>query len=162
MAVNSITFGSRFIRTGGSVSFQERSAHPSDFTKERGYNDFAAQWSLGEDGFFLKYPSWQEFADSFIMRRAVLQISGTQKCLTASFKADELEDYLHAGFVSLKSFAIPGFDRSSVPKGEYQLRSLDFRDLGDTFTIVNVSYLQYGAWQLVRLTETLPDPARRV
>ncbi|MBR2363935.1 MAG: hypothetical protein IKA79_01925 [Lentisphaeria bacterium] len=159
MAVTSVKFGSKFIRTGGSVSFQERSVHPSDFTFERIIEDYAGQWAKGEEAFFLKYPFWQEFADCFVMRRAIIQINGTQKCLTASFKADELEEHLYPGFVSLKNFAIPGFDRSSIPKGSYQLKSLDFRDQGDTFTIVNISYVQYCPWELIQIDPLVPDPA---
>ena len=158
MTVRSVTFGSKFIRTGGSVSFQERTVHPSDFTLERTFGDYASQWAASEDLFHLKYPCWQEFADCFVMRRPVIQITGMQKCLTSSFGANELENHLDPGFVSLRSFAVPGFDRGSIPKGSYQLKSLEFHDQGDTFTVVNISYLQYGPWSLVQLEENLPDP----
>lgn len=161
MALQNVRFGNKFIRTGGSVSFQERPVHPSDFTLEREYGNFASIWSTGEESFFLKYPYWQEFADCFIMRRAVIQINGTQKCLTGSFQASEMEKYFHTGFTAPKNFAIPGADKSSIPAGEYQLKSLDFRDLGDTFTIVNVSYIQYGNWELVQIKDSPADPAGR-
>ena len=159
MAVNNINYGNKFIRTGGSVSFQERPAQPADFTLERGFGSYAELWAGSGSAFFNFYPNWQSFADCFIMRRAIITITGTRKCLTSSFGADELESHLDPGFVSVKSFAVPGFDRGSIPKGEYQLRSMDFRDQGDTFCIINVSYIQYAPWELIRLEEILPDPA---
>ena len=159
--MQNVRFSNKFIRTGGSVSFQERPVHPSDFTTEREYENFASIWSTGEESFFLKYPYWQEFADCFIMRRAVIQIDGMQKCLTATFQASELENYFSTGFIAPASLAIPGFDKSSIPSGKYQLKSLDFRDLGDTFSIIHVSYIQYGEWELVQVKDTLPDPAWR-
>ena len=162
MAVSSITYSDKFIRTGGSVSFQERPAQPADFTMERGFGNYAALWADSGNTFFNFYPDWQSFADCFVMRRAVITITGTRKCLTASFGADELETHISPGFVSVRNFAVPGFDRGSIPKGEYQLRNMDFRDLGDTFTIINVSYIQYAAWELIQLEEVLPDPAGAV
>lgn len=148
----------KFIRTEGSISFQERPAQPSDFTEERNFGNYAEIWADSGNVFFNFFPDWQVFADCFIMRRAVLTITGTRKCLTENFGADELENHLSPGFVSVKNLAVPGTDCGSIPGGKYQLKDMNFRDLGDTFTLVKASYIQYAPWQLIQIEEVLPDP----
>lgn len=157
MARRTTDYTSKFIRSGGNVTFQERSVQPSDFTRARGF-DYAEKWASYGETFIRKYPFWQIFADTFIMRRSVTHITGYQKCYTGNFDASELEGHLDPGFVELKYFAVPGLDRGSIPKGKYQLRELSFKDIGDGFTMVNVSYFQMGEWKLVELFSTHPDP----
>ena len=157
MARRTLDYTSKFIRSGGNVSFQERSVQPSDFTWERGY-DYAEKWSSLKEKFIQKYPNWQLFADTFVLRRSIINITGYQKCYTGNFDASELESHLDPGFVDLKSFAVPGLDRGSIPKGKYQLKELSFKDLGDGFTIVTVHYIQKGEWELVELFTFHPDP----
>ena len=115
-----------FIREGGSISFQERTVQPTDFTPERGFY-YAQRFSTNSITFYSLYPNWQNFADCFMMRRAVIHIHGSQRCATASFHASELELYQNAGFQRLKNFRIPGSDRGSIPYGKYQLVSLSFQ-----------------------------------
>ena len=49
---------SRFIRTGGGVSFEERGAQPSDFTAALGY-PYAKQYADAPSIFSVYYPNWQ-------------------------------------------------------------------------------------------------------
>ena len=146
-----------FIREGGSISFQERAVQPSDFTQKRGY-EYAQRYFANRSSFFSQYPNWQNYADCFIMRRAVIHITGSQNCATGSFRASDLKLYQEPGFQSLKNFRIPGSDRGSIPHGKYQLISLSFRDNGNQTTSVQLHYVQYGQWELVRLTDDLPEP----
>lgn len=161
MAHRTTSYSSKFIRSGGNVTFQERSVQPSDFTLERGYT-YAQDWAYYEERFIQKYPFWQIFADSFVLRRSIVLISGYQKCYTRNFDASELEGHLEPGFVELKAFAVPGLDRGSIPKGKYQLKDLAFKDHGDGFTTVNVTYFQAGEWKLVELFSSHPDPVTGV
>ena len=108
---------SGFMRESGAITFQERAAEPGDFTALRGYS-YAVEFQTQGMSFYRSYPAWQSFADCFIMRRAVINISGKQRCRTASFNASDLKKYQEAGFQGLKNFRIPGSDRSSVPDGK--------------------------------------------
>jgi len=148
---------SGFIRTGGGVTFEERSAQPSDFTAARGYS-YAKTYAEQKDVFDVYYPDWQAFADCFVMRRAVIAVSGQQTCNTSSFHASDLKDYTDPGFQNIKNFRIPGSDRSSIPGGKYQLTNLSFSDAGNSMTTVTVSYQQYGEWKLIKLTAKTPSP----
>jgi|GEM_PF-7055069 len=146
-----------FIREGGSISFQERAVQPSDFTQERGY-EYAQRYFANQSAFFSLYPNWQNYADCFMMRRAVIHIQGKQRCATNSFHASDLKLYQDPGFQRLKNFRIPGTDSGSIPKGKYQLVSLSFQDGGDQITTVQLHYVQYGKWELVKLVDELPNP----
>ena len=155
MAGNFSTTG--FIRSGGGVTFEERAAQPSDFTAARGY-PYAKIYAENKEVFDGYYPDWQAFADCFVMRRAVIAITGTETCNTGSFGSGELGGYTDPGFQSVKNFKVPGSDRGSIPSGKYQLTSLSFSDAGNGMTIVTVSYQQYGEWKLIKLTTTTPSP----
>ncbi len=152
---------SKFIRTGGSVGFEERGAQPSDFTEELGY-PYAKQFAetQGTSLFSVYYPNWQPFADCFIMRRSILQINGQQKCVTETFRANDLEKYKKPGFQNVKNFRIPGADRSSIPGGKYQLTNLSFADEGNGMTNITISYQQYGEWELIQLIGSPPSPGK--
>ena len=89
----------------------------------------------------------------FVMRRAVVSITGRQRCGSDQFKADDLKDYMDPGFVRVKDFAIPDTRRSTIPGGKYMLTSFSFSDAGDGYTDLTVSYQQYGAWKMVKLKE---------
>lgn len=147
----------RYARSGGGVSFEERPAQPSDFSASRGY-PYAQDYADHRDFFDMMYPRWQQFADCFVMRRAVLSISGRQKVETRTFRASELEDYLDPGFVTVKNFAIPGSNSGSIPRGKWQLVNLSFRDEGNVYTEIDVSYQQYGSWELIRLDDSVSPP----
>ena len=155
--MNGIFSESGFIRESGAITFQERPAEPGDFTAERGYR-YAVEFQNLATIFYRHYPAWQSFADCFVMRRAVINISGKQRCNTASFNASDLKKYQNTGFQSLKNFRIPGSDRSSVPDGRYQLTGLSFQDEGNQITLVRVHYQQFGKWELIRLADRLPRP----
>lgn len=146
-----------FIRESGAITFQERAAEPGDFTAERGY-PYAVEFQNQTTVFYRNYPAWQSFADCFVMRRAVIDISGKQRCRTASFNASDLKKFRDPGFQNLKNFRIPGSDRSSVPDGKYQLTSLSFQDEGNQITLVRVHYQQFGKWELIRLVDRPPRP----
>lgn len=148
-----------FIRTGGSISFQERGAQPSDFTSKRGYT-YANTYAESQTKFSSLYPNWQHFADCFIMRRSVIQITGKQHCHTASFNANDLKEYKNPSFVRVKNFKIPDSDRSSIPNGKYQLVNLSFSDEGNSFSTVTLQYQQYGEWELVKLIDNPPLPTK--
>ena len=148
-----------FMRTGGGVSFEERGAQPSDFTALRGYV-YADKYAESARVFESNYPNWQAFADCFVMRRPIIQISGQQVCSTESFLASDLMGYRKVGFVNVKSFRIPGSDRCSVPGGKYQLTNLSFSDNGNGHTTVNLSYQQYGEWELVQIQDNPPAPSK--
>ena len=148
-----------FIREGGSISFQERAVQPADFTAERGYV-YAQRYLTNSSSFFSIYPNWQNFADCFMARRAVIHIQGRQRCSTDSFHASDLKQYQEPGFQRLKNFRIPGSDRSSIPDGKYQLISLSFQDGGNQVTTVQLHYVQYGKWELIKLVDVLPNPWR--
>lgn len=148
---------SRFIRTGGGVSFEERGAQPSDFTAALGY-PYAKQYADAPSIFSVYYPNWQAFADCFVMRRSIITINGSQTCITETFRASDLEKYKKPGFQSVKRFRIPGSDRSSIPGGKYQLTNLSFNDDGTGMTSISVSYQQAGEWQLIRLVDSPPSP----
>lgn len=149
---------SGFIRESGAITFQERGAEPSDFTRARGYA-YSTEFQNQPMSFYRNYPAWQSFADCFVMRRSVINISGKQRCRTASFHASDLKKFRDPGFQNLKNFRIPGSDRSSVPDGKYQLTGLSFQDEGNQITIVRVHYQQFGEWRLIQLTDTLPHPS---
>ena len=149
---------SGFIRSGGAISFQERGAQPSDFTSRRGYS-YARAYAKSQTDFADRYPNWQPFADCFVMRRAVIQISGKQQCNTASFNANELGKYKDPSFVEVNNFKIPGINLGSIPRGKYQLVNLSFSDEGNSFSTVSVQYQQYAEWELVRIVENPPNPA---
>ena len=140
---------SNFIRTGGSVSFEERAVQPSDFTG----SNYAAEYAADPELFQFNYPNWQDYADCFTMRRAVVSISGRQRCVSVQFKADDLKTYMDPGFVKVKNFAIPGTRKSTIPSGKYLLTSFNFSDSGEGYTDLNVTYQQYGPWELVELRE---------
>ena len=148
---------SGFIRESRAITFQERGAQPGDFTAARGYT-YAAEFQVQATQFYRHYPAWQSFADCFILRRAVINISGKQRCRTASFNASDLKKFRNPGFQSLKNFRIPGSDRSSVPDGKYQLTRLSFQDEGNQVTVVRVHYQQFGEWKLIQLTDRPPLP----
>ena len=152
---------SGFIRESGAITFQERTAEPGDFTAERGYS-YAAEFQNQTTVFYRNYPAWQSFADCFVMRRAVIDICGKQRCRTASFNASDLKKFRDPGFQDLKNFRIPGSDRSSVPDGKYQLMGLSFQDEGNQITLVRVHYQQFGKWELIRLADRLPLPSGTV
>lgn len=142
----------RFIRNGGHVTFEEHSAQPGDFPQ------YSAEYARSPQNFAKKYPFWQKFAECFVLRRPIIHISATQRCNTASFKASDLQYYTETGFIPVKNFRIPGLDRGSIPGGRYQLTNCTFRDEGNTFTIIKLTYQQYGPWELVQLNKTVPDP----
>lgn len=145
-------------RVGGGVSFEERPAQPSDFTKARGY-DYAKAHADSPSTFDHEYPNWQAFADCFIMRRAIVSISGTQQCNSDEFMASEIEDYTNPDFINVKDFAAPGYRSHTIPNGKYLNTGMNFRDHGDSYTHVDVTYIQYREWKLVRLVSgKLPDP----
>lgn len=146
-----------WIRTGGGISFEERGAQPSDFTEKRGY-PYAKTYAESQDLFPTYYPDWQVFADCFIVRRAVISISGKQECTTASFKASDIMKYTDTGFQKVRDMKLPGSDRSSIPGGKYQLTNLNFADGQNGISHVTVSYQQYGEWQLIQIQEKLPSP----
>ena len=148
---------SGFIRESGAITFQERGAQPSDFTAARGYS-YASEYQEQANLFYRHYPAWQSFADCFVMRRAVINISGKQRCRTASFHASDLKKFRDPGFQNLKNFRIPGSDRSSVPDGKFQLTGLSFQDEGNQVTVIRVHYQQFGEWKLVKLMERPPQP----
>ena len=150
-----------FIREGGSISFQERAVQPVDFTQERGYG-YARRYYFNRNSFFSIYPNWQNFADCFMMRRAVIHIRGSQRCATSSFRASDLKLYQDPGFQRLKNFRIPGSDSGSIPNGKYQLIGMSFRDSGNQITTVQLEYVQFGRWELVKLTDDLPEPEFRL
>ena len=141
---------SNFIRTGGSVTFEERAAQPSDFP------EYAAEYAEDPEVFRFTYPNWQEYADCFIMRRAVITISGRQRCSTTTFRANDLKAYTETGFMRVKNFALPGTDNSAIPGGKYLLTSFAFSDTGEQYTDLTVTYQQYGKWDLVRLCDPPP------
>lgn len=136
---------SNFIRTGGSVAFEERAAQPSDFP------DYAAEYAKDPEVFLFAYPNWQEYADCYIMRRSVVTISGRQRCATTTFRANDLKAYTETGFTRVKNFAIPGSNSSAIPSGKYLLTSFAFADTGEQYTDLTVTYQQYGKWDLVKL-----------
>lgn len=146
-----------FIRTGGGVSFEERVLQPSDFTSDRGYV-YAGEYANDKQLFEATYPKWQAFADCFVMRRPVTRISGTQKCSTDSFRANDLAGYTDPDFVRIKNFKIKGSTRSTIPNGKYQLVSFNFSDDQQGFTTVTVEYQQYGEWELIKLVSSPPSP----
>ena len=139
---------SNFIRTGGSVSFEERAVQPSDFT-----DTYAKEYAKDPELFRFHYPQWQDYADCFTMRRAVVSISGRQRCVSVQFKADDLKTYMDPGFVKVKNFAIPGTRKSTIPSGKYLLTSFSFSDSGEGYTDLNVTYQQYGPWELIQLRD---------
>jgi len=145
-----------FVRTGGSISFEERPAQPSDFTDY----PYAKEYAESPSTFLLTYPDWQKFADAFVMRRAVITINGKQRCTTDSFKASELGTYKNPGFVKVKKFAVPGSDQASIPSGKYLLTSFNFSDAGEQYTDLSVSYLQYDEWTLIQLADA--DRPKRI
>lgn len=146
-----------WIRSGGSVSFQERSVQPSDFTRKRGFT-YAEDWALYNEKFMQKYPFWQIFADCYVMRRYVIKVSGKQRSLSSSFRANDLEGYLDVGFQGVGNFRTPGSNRSSIPSGKYQLEGFRFTEAGDGFCDASVDYIQYGEWKMVQIVEPVPDP----
>lgn len=146
-----------FIRTGGGISFEERAPQPSDFTDARGYA-YAEEFAKSPTTFAGTYKQWQQFADCFIMRRPIITISGSQQCETKTFKAREIEKHTKVGFVSVADFAIPGSDRDSIPNGKYQLVSMNWNDQQNGYTVVNVTYQQYGEWELLKLISPAPNP----
>ena len=148
---------SGFIRQSGGISFEERGAQPSDFTQQRGFR-YARIYAENPDLFSDYYPEWQSFADCFIMRRAIITISGKQECHTRSFSASDLKSYADPGFQNVKKMKIPGSDRSSIPGGKYQLTDLQVTDVGNSMTQVTISYQQYCEWELIQLTEKTPSP----
>lgn len=149
-----------WIRSGGGVSFEERAAQPSDFTAKRGYS-YAAEYAAAADEFSNYYPDWQAFADHFVMRRAVIAISGKQTCDSDTLKASEIEFYTDVGFVLLPHIKLPSTLGNIVPGGKYQCTGFNFSDKGDGYSEVSISWQQYGEWQLIRLTQDggiLPSP----
>lgn len=146
-----------FIRSGGGVTFEERCVQPSDFTRGRYSTDYATEYAESPSTFMLNYPNWQEFADCFIMRRAIINISGSQCCDTSSFNASDIKNYTDPGFVTVRNFKIPK-TTNSMPSGKYQLTNLSFTDNGDSTTNVSLSYQQHREWKLIKLQNSPPSP----
>ena len=148
-------------RSSGGVSFEERAPQPSDFTYERGYSyadDFAESGDTG--AFELEYPNWQAFADCFVMRRAVITISGKQQCTSDQFLAGEIENYTYPDFVPVKNFAAAGVrSADTIPEGDYLNTEMEFTEAGNGYVIINVSYVQYREWKLVKVITDTPNPA---
>lgn len=152
--ITSTNFSSgRFIRTGGGIRFEERAAQPSDFTGDRNLGGYAAEFAASPAEFAKKYPEWQNMADGYVMRRAIITITGRQTCRTSTFKANDLERFVEPGFVRIGNFAVPGSDASSIPKGKYQLTDFSFADQGNGYTEVTVPYQQKQKWELVDVSK---------
>jgi hypothetical protein len=150
-----------FNRAGGSISFGERAPQPSDFNGSRGYK-YAEEYAASPTDFNVKYPNWQAFADSFSIRRAVINMTGTQTCNTCSFRSNDIEDYLDAGFVTVRDFKVPGFSTvDSMPDGKYMNVGMSFTDNRNGYTEVTINYMQYGDWELIQLINDLPDPTKK-
>ncbi len=150
---------SSVVRGGGAVSFEERLPQPSDFNYSAGYS-FSEEYAKGSDVFQKKNPNWQAFADCFIMRRAVIHITGIQTCNTCSFRSNDIDDYTDADFTSVKNFKVPGFSTiDSIPSGKYMNVGMSFADKGNGYTEVTINYVQYREWELVKLISDPPSPA---
>jgi len=144
----------KFNRSGGSIGFEEREPQPLDFTEDLGFGYAAAYAADGPEVFLKNFPDFQQdYAKKYVMRRTILTISGTQQCETATFRADDIADFLETGYQTLRDFAIPGSDAGSTPGGEFLLRSFSWRDRGDQYTDVDVTYEQKGPWKLVKVDE---------
>lgn len=149
---------SNFNRGGGSVSFEERLPQPSDFNYSADF-EFSDEYAKSPGTFQKNYPNWQAFADCFIMRRAVIHITGTQTCNTCSFRSNDIDDYTEADFTSVKDFKVPGFSTiDSIPSGKYMNVGMSFVDKGNGYSEVTINYVQYREWQLVQLISETPNP----
>lgn len=152
---------SSFNRGGGSVSFEERLPQPSDFNYSTGYG-YSEEYAKGPDAFQKKYPNWQSFADCFIMRRAVIHITGIQTCNTCSFRSNDIDDYTDADFTSVRNFKVPGFSTiDSIPHGKYMNVGMSFVDKGNGYTEVTINYVQYREWELIQLISDSSDPTQK-
>lgn len=144
----------KFDRKGGGIGFEEREPQPMDFTEDLGFGYAAAYAANGPEAFLVQYPDFKkDFAEKYMMRRAILTISGTQRCSTETFRADDIADFMETGYQDLRSFAIPGSDAGGTPDGEFLLRSFNWSDNGNGYTDVDVTYEQKGPWKLVKVNE---------
>ncbi len=153
-----------FRRTGGGVSFEERTVQPSDFSGKRKFGNYAKLYAESQENFKKAYPNWQEFADCFTMRRAIISINGSQDCDTDTLNPSNIEQFTNTGFVTVRGFVQPNRSSSTIPRGKYQCTNFTFTDQGNGYSTVNVTYQQYGEWELINLTQSergLPDPAGR-
>lgn len=159
---NVVKFNHRlWTRIGGGISFEERAAQPSDFTATRGLGNYAKEYADAPTVFSVVYPNWQEFADCFIMRRAVVTINGFQECDTNSLQHGDIDRFSKPGFLSMPQFELPNVKGAVVPSGKYQCTSFVFNDNRTGYSNVNVSYVQYRDWELIPLIQhnkSLPNP----
>ncbi len=170
----------RFIRTGGGISFEERAATADDLDWERAraaaadgsgiIDDYpgadvyegGVHWSTNVnttvllfriDGMLVKIPKMTYFdhaLDAYISRRTVITITGRQRVETKTLQASQLAGFKPPGIVTPRNFVLPGGEPSAIPEGKYLLQDFSFRDLGNGYTDVEVSYRAVETWELVR------------
>lgn len=167
----------RFIRTGGSVSFEERGATGDDLDFIRAK---AAYDKMIEEGTETPGPSGQpndmlarinqtrayiingvlveipkaiytnDILDLYTVRRTVVTITGIQRVETGTLQAVQLEGFAPPGVVTPMHFVLPDGSPSAIPEGNYLLQEFSFSDLQNGYTDVSVSYRMYREWELVK------------
>ncbi len=159
----------RFIRTGGSVSFEERAVTADELDYENAKKSGVEVEPITDpfeaaerakvyrrytiDGKLIEVPrgfySPATF-DLFVMRRPIVTVSGTQRVETATLQASQLAGFLFPGEVTPKNFVLPGGGASAIPAGVYLLQDFTFRDLRNGYTDVDVTYRMFLTWELVK------------
>ena len=135
----------KFIRDNVSITIEEKNCDVCDLTQ--------AEKDHIDDVIGVGQPTFQEiYLDPYIMRRFVVDVSGHQDCDTISVLNSVLNDYLDLdGQNPPPDFLIAGGTGGTVPSGKYLLTKFDVRDRGDYFSVVSVSYVQYGDWTKIKI-----------
>ena len=128
----------KFIRDNVSITIEERDCELRDLS--------AADQSHELDSDFQ-----QVYLDPYIMRRYVVDIFGHQDCDTISVLNAVLNDYLDLDEQTPPDFLVAGGTGGTVPSGKYLLTKFDVNDRGDSFSVVSVSYVQYGDWTKIKI-----------
>ena len=165
-----------FIRTGGSVSFEERPATSSDLDLQQAINaanspDYVPPDDAGLsprelilrakstrlyniDGKLVRIPKTiysDTTLDGYVVRRAVVTVSGSQRVETTTLQAGQLAGFLTPGAVTPFSFKMPDGAGSAIPEGSYMLQEFSFRDQQNGYTDVEVTYRMCQKWELIKL-----------
>ncbi|MDD3886956.1 MAG: hypothetical protein PHI35_08785, partial [Victivallaceae bacterium] len=86
-------------------------------------------------------------------------LSAENNITSDEFLAREIENYTDPDFVSVKNFATAGVRSSdTIPKGRYFNTEMQFTDVGNGYTNITVSYVQYREWKLIKIIDKVPSP----
>lgn len=158
-----------FIRRTMSVTWERTGIQPSDFTTTEYLSPsgktYAQEYAADPTGFLSSFPDWNDFADYFIKKRAVVVITGSQEVSTKRTGGAIMDIFCTADAIDLQPFRICGGVQdivSSIPyaDGYWYNNGAEVTDLQNGYTRITATYIQYREWTIVKHKDgTPPNPA---